>query len=136
MYASPRFAERHILWNNLIQTAGLHNLPWVVAGDFNEPLTEKDKFRGRAVTVNRSLLFKECLDKCNMIDIGFSGPRFTWTNRREIQALIQERINPSWCLLYPEAQVVHLTRCHFDHCPILLEMQPKINMGRKRPFRF
>ena len=62
---------KDILWNNLIQTAGLHNLMWVVAGDFNEPLTEKDKFGARAVSVNRSLLFKECLDKCNMIDIGF-----------------------------------------------------------------
>lgn len=30
--------------------------------------------------VNRSLLLKECLDKCNMIDFGFSGPRFPWTN--------------------------------------------------------
>lgn len=75
---------------------------------------EEDKFKGRAVSVNRSLLFKECLDKCNMIDIGFSGPRFTWTNRREFQALIQERINrvfvnPSWCVLYSEAGVVHLT---------------------------
>ena len=40
------------------------------------------------MSVNRSLLFKECLDKCNMIDIGFLGPRFTWTNKREDQALI------------------------------------------------
>ena len=88
VYASPRTAERHILWNNLIQTAGLHNMPWVVAGDFNEPLSEEDKFGRRAVSVNRSFLFKECLEKCNMIDIGFSRPCFTWTNRREIQALI------------------------------------------------
>ena len=141
MYASPRTAERLSLWNNLISTAELHNLPWVLAGDFNEPLSEDDKFGGRVVSVSRSLLFKECLDKCNMIDIGLSGPRFTWTNRREFKALIQERIdrvffNPSWCLLYPEAQIVHLTRCHSDHYPILLEMQPRINMGRKRPFRF
>nr|XP_023897074.1 uncharacterized protein LOC112008941 [Quercus suber] len=93
VYASPRTAERHVLWNNLIKTVELQNLPWVVVGDFNEPLSEKDKFGGRAVSVSRSLLFKECLDKCNMIDIGFSGPRFTWTNRREIQALIQERID-------------------------------------------
>ena len=28
-----------------------------------------------------------------MIDIGFSGLRFTWTNKRNIQALIQERID-------------------------------------------
>ncbi|XP_050241299.1 uncharacterized protein LOC126690218 [Quercus robur] len=141
VYASPRTDERHILWNNLIKTAELHDLPWVVVGDFNEPLSGEDKFGGRAVSVSRLLLFKKCLDKCNMIDIGFSGPRFTWTNRKDIQALIQERIdrvfvNPNWCLSYLEARVVHLTRCHFDHCPILLEMQLIINMGRKRPFRF
>ena len=92
VYSSPRFAERFILWNNLIKTAKLHDMPWVLAGDFNEPLSEEDKFGGRAVSVNMLLLFKECLDKCNMIDIGFSGPRFTWTNKREFQALIQERI--------------------------------------------
>ena len=74
VYASPRTAERLILWNNLISTAELHNLPWVLAGDFNEPLSEDDKFGGRAVSVSRSLLFKEYLDKCNMIDICFSGP--------------------------------------------------------------
>ena len=60
----------------------------MVAGDFNEPFIDEDKFGGRAVSVNRSLLFKECLDKCSMIDIGFSGPRFTWTNRRDLHGLI------------------------------------------------
>jgi len=93
VYASPRSAERQILWKNLMNIAELHNMPWVIAGDFNEHLVGEDKFGGRAVNVRRSLLFKECLDKCNMIDIGFSGPRFTWTNRREVQALIQERID-------------------------------------------
>lgn len=48
---------------------------------------------GRTVSINRSLLFKECLDKCNMVDMGFNGPKFTWTNRREISSLIQERID-------------------------------------------
>ena len=88
MYASPRCAERHILWNNLMKVADLHNMPWVIAGDFNELLVNDDKFGGRVVSVNSSLLFEECLDKCSMMDIGFAGPRYTWTNRREIQALI------------------------------------------------
>ena len=141
VYASPRTAERHILWNNLAKVFELHNMPWVVVGDFNEPLIGKDKFGGRTVSVNRSLLFKECLDKCSMIDIGFSSPRFTWTNRRDLHGLIQERIdrffvNPSWCLLYPEAKVVHLTRCHSDHCPVLLKMQPRGGGGRNRPFKY
>ena len=76
-----------------------------------------------------------------MIDIGFSRPRFTWINRREVNALIQERIdkffvNPSWCLLYPKAKVVHLTRCHSDYCPMMLEVVPRALIGRKRFFKF
>ena len=87
-----------------MEVADLHNMPWVIVGDFNEPLVNDDKFGGRVVSLNRSLLFKECLDKCNMINIGFTRPRYSWTNRREIQVLIQERIdrffmNPKWCLL-------------------------------------
>ena len=110
-----------ILWNNLMRVAELHNMPWVIACDFNETLINEDKFGGRVVSVSRSLSFKECLDKCNMIDIGFGVPRFTWTNRREVQALIQERIdryfvNPSWVLLYLEAKVTHLTRIVAQFC--------------------
>ena len=38
IYASPRKEDRCILWNNLTKVAELHNKPWVMAGDFNEPL--------------------------------------------------------------------------------------------------
>jgi len=74
VYASPRTAERLILWNNLIKVSELHNMPWVLVGDLNEPLMGEDKFGGRAVSANRSLLFKKCLDKCSMMDIGFFRP--------------------------------------------------------------
>ena len=109
--------------------------------NFNEPLNTNDKFSGRDISVNRYLLFKECLDKCYMIDLGFSGPRFTWTNRKEMNALIQERIdhffvNPEWFSLFPEAKVTHLTRCHSGHCLVLLETQPRPSTFFKRPFKF
>lgn len=38
--------------------------------------------------------------------------------------------------MYPEAKVTHLTRCHSDHCPVLLEMQPRCKFCGVRPFRF
>lgn len=73
IYASPRFHKRCILWNNLKNVANLHNKPWAIAEDFNEVLVEEDKYRGRMISTNRSLLFKECLDTCNMVDLGFNG---------------------------------------------------------------
>lgn len=110
-------------------------------GDFNEPLVEEDKFGGRSVSINRSLLFKECLDICNMLDMGFSSPRYTLTNKRDFNNLILERIdrffaNLEWCLLYPEAKVSYLPRCHSDHCPILMETHPTRPIMLNRPFRF
>ncbi|KAL0004465.1 hypothetical protein SO802_012026 [Lithocarpus litseifolius] len=76
-----------------------------------------------------------------MVDLDFSGPRFTWSNKRDINNLIPERIdrffmNPSWCLLYPDAKVSHLTRCHSDHCPVLLETSPRRAVHLSKPFRF
>ncbi|XP_050241371.1 uncharacterized protein LOC126690300 [Quercus robur] len=124
-----------------MQIAELHSMPWVIAGDFNEPLNSADKLGGREVSISRSLLLKECLDKCNMVDLGFSGSRFTWTNKRDAHVLIQERIdrffvNIDWCTMYPEARVTHLTRCHSDHSPILLETNPTSWARQNRLFRF
>lgn len=60
--------------------------------DFNEPLVDKDKFGGRGVSINQSLLFKDCLDRYSMMDLGFLGPRYTWTNKRDFNNLILERL--------------------------------------------
>ena len=46
IYASPRFVERCLLWDNLKMLASLHNLPWALMGDFNEVLSEDEKLRG------------------------------------------------------------------------------------------
>ena len=76
-----------------------------------------------------------------MVDLGFLGPRYTWTNKRDINNLILERIdrffmNPEWCMLHPEAKITHLPRCHSDHCPVLLETNPGRTMSLIKPFRF
>lgn len=92
IYASPRVAERKILWANLTQVAKLHNIPWLL-GDFNEVLSSEDKLGGRNINLNRALDFKECLDSCNLLDLGFLGPKFTWSNLIQVSNLILECID-------------------------------------------
>ena len=46
IYASPRWAERRLVWYNLSEIATLHNHPWLMIGDFNEILSSEDKFGG------------------------------------------------------------------------------------------
>ena len=130
-----------ILWSNLSQVAQLHNIPWLLLGDFNEVLTGEDKFGGKSINLNRALDFKDCLDTCNLLDLGFSGPKYTWSNWRQLTDLILERIdrcfaNPSWRILFPEALVTHLPRVFSDHYPILLELAKPPAEMRNKPFRF
>lgn len=133
IYASLRFAERCLLWENLEVVAGLHSMPWVIAGDFNEVLMGEEKFGGNPISMNGALQFQECLDICRMIDIGFSGPRFTWSNCWPLSHLVQERIdrafvNANWSAIFLEAAVLHLEKLHSNHCPI------KVCFGNNREF--
>ncbi|XP_030941566.1 uncharacterized protein LOC115966475 [Quercus lobata] len=74
VYASPRWAKRRLLWDNLMKVAELYALPWIITGDFNELLRAEDKFGGRPVNLSRAIQFQECLNFCGMIDLGFSSP--------------------------------------------------------------
>jgi hypothetical protein len=127
IYASLRFLECYLLWKNLANVASIHSLPWLMMGDFNEVLLSDDKFVGRSVNFHHASNFRDYIDSCGIMDMGFSGPRFTWTNLRGVSDMIQERIDRCFCnlslrLLFPEALVKHLVRIHYDYCLVLLTL--------------
>lgn len=73
--------------------------------------------------------FRENLDDCNLLDLGFSRPRFTWSNLRQPKDRIMERLDRclaklDWTYMFSNAQVTHLTRTHSDHSPITLSLFP------------
>ncbi|KAL5749548.1 hypothetical protein ACOSP7_024151 [Xanthoceras sorbifolium] len=84
-------------WVLLRRLAGLDNLPWLIGGDFNEILRGAEKER-------------EAVDSCNLLDMGFSGNKFTWCNRQFGGNIIWERLdrcfcNIGWRTLFPGAVV-------------------------------
>ena len=89
IYASPRLEERKLLWGNLANVASLHQLPWLMLGDYNELLSSHDKLGGNPLNPRQVQLFKECLDACGMVDLGFHGPKFTWVNKRDVGCFIR-----------------------------------------------
>ena len=82
-----------MLWKNLSSVALLHRLPWLMMGGFNELLSCNDKLGGNPLNPRRVQMFKDCLDSCGMVDLGFHGPKFTWVNKSEVGHFIQERLN-------------------------------------------
>ena len=81
------------------------------------------------------------MNTCQMMDLGFSGPRFTRSNKRDIGGLIQCRLdrcwaNPEWKALFAEANVTHLSKANSDHCPFFLNLNPSLRERNNRPFHF
>ena len=71
----------------------LQDLPWVVMGDFNDVINGSKKLGGNLVILCRTTACRDYMNFCNMIDLGYSRAIFTWTNRRDVNALIQQRID-------------------------------------------
>lgn len=110
--------------NNLPPT----DTPWLVLGDFNEITSQADKVGGRPFRESQCSDFENFTDAASLVDVGFHGNPFTWSNAREGLALIRERldralVNPTWLDAFPSTKVIHLPKTHSDHCPILVSTE-------------
>ena len=82
-YREPDTNHRSEGWNMLRILSSKSKLPWCRLGDFNELLEVGDK-RGRAPRAHSLMQnFREVLDHCGFVDLGFSGLEFTWHGRRK-----------------------------------------------------
>ncbi|XP_058189471.1 uncharacterized protein LOC131307071 [Rhododendron vialii] len=110
-YASPNPKNREIMWEDMEVQAHSNNKPWLVAGDLNDTLNSSEG-RSFSVDTNSSQRrrFADHVNNCNLVDLGFSGPKFTWNNGRKGMANVQKRLdralcNEEWRNLFPEGHL-------------------------------
>lgn len=77
-----------------------------------------------------------------MLDIRFSGNRFTWNHGASFEtrraAWLDRALScVEWRRMFPSAYIRHLSHAHSDHCPVLLELKGRRSQWLgKRPFKF
>ncbi|KAL5740942.1 hypothetical protein ACOSQ2_030122 [Xanthoceras sorbifolium] len=137
-YGEPKQWLREQSWVLLRRLAGLDNLPWLIGGDFNEILRGAEKEGGLARMGSAIDGFREAVDSCNLLDMGFSGNKFTWCNRQFGGNVIWERLdrcfcNIGWRTLFPGAVVVHRDFSGSDHRALVIENICKRTVSRWGP---
>ncbi|KAL5699684.1 hypothetical protein ACHQM5_030553 [Ranunculus cassubicifolius] len=138
-YGSPYQEEKEESWEELNKIAPTIDSPWMIIGDFNLILEQKEK-GGRRFNHNKVAFATESIQNLGLMDIGFTCYRFTWTNKRLGDGNIKQRldrvlVDPDWLDKFPKAILHHLTAIHSDHTPLLLDLNPK-HKKNCYPFKF
>ncbi|KAA3477206.1 reverse transcriptase [Gossypium australe] len=124
-YGSPYVSNQSASWN-LLRTLGQEQrYPWLVSGDFNEIMYSFENSGCQPREEKRMAAFREVLDECQLMDMGFKGASFTWERRNIPETNIKERLdggitNEKWMHLFPKGNIHHLIRSISDHCPLLI----------------
>jgi hypothetical protein len=91
---------------------------------------------------SRMHAFHSLVKQCGLFDLGYSGPAYTWTNKRFSSKPTFERldrclVNAEWCDAYPISNVFNMPIIHSlsDHAAILLSTEGPIHRI-KRSFKF
>ena len=92
-YGEPETHKRHESWDLLRSLHQQSSLPWLCTGDFNEIVKQSEKIGGRGRPQGQMQIFREVLDECGFIDIGFKGSPFTWSKHYNSGVSIRERLD-------------------------------------------
>ncbi|XP_019224306.1 PREDICTED: uncharacterized protein LOC109205995 [Nicotiana attenuata] len=140
VYAKCKPLLRRPLWDNLRLKSSDATVPWCAIGDFNTIASIEEKIGGLPYQINKSIEFLSMMEDCGFTDLGFYGPRYTWSNGRGPCAIVWKRldrglVNDSWLTSFPATTITHLASAGSDHSPLLMEMHVRPDSA-KRYFKF
>jgi hypothetical protein len=139
-YGPAYYKKRCKAWTNLCALLESFYGPWLCFSDFNSIFEANEKEGGRNGTSSAHNYLNNLMFDLGAVDLGLSGTKFTWCNKRWGSGCIRERLdrgiaNTSWRLAFPRAVVFHLGVVKSNHCPILIDTNP-VDVRVPRPFRF
>jgi hypothetical protein len=127
VYGEPKKELRHLFWDRMRFLRTHWRGPWICAGDFNEALSNDEQIGGRIREENQMALFRDCLDDCGLMDLGYIGPKFTWSNKQGNNRNIKVRLdravaNSDFMQIYDSCTVENIITSSSDHYAILVNV--------------
>lgn len=141
VYAANDHIPRRKLWHSIeVFSQLVGESPWMILGDFNATLHLEEIVGG---VIGRSPAmeeFRECISKVEVMDLHFSGMRFTWSGSPQgvgvVKKLDRALVNGSFQTKFPLAKVRFLAPRTSDHSPIVVEINQGVVIRRKYAFKF
>jgi hypothetical protein len=129
---------RYLSWEAIRDLCDADSLPWTIVGDFNEIVHADEKQDGRRRRENQMRGFREVIGYADLIDLGYVGSRFTWSNIHTKIRLDHALATSTWSDIFPSSRVSILPPFISDHSPLLLQasVNPIVCIKGYHRFRF
>ncbi|XP_071905690.1 uncharacterized protein [Coffea arabica] len=126
-------------WKVLTVRKQLWGDKWLLAGDFNDILSNEEKWGGRARDERSVKDFNSFIENNSLMDLGFTGNPWTWSNNCENRREIRQRLDRglstiNWCQNFDKAKCEHVETLGSDHSMLLIDNWPRIEKRRSRFF--
>ncbi|XP_021771688.1 uncharacterized protein LOC110735810 [Chenopodium quinoa] len=137
VYGEPQVENRRIVWEQLQWfLEEFKNV--LVIGDFNQVESGSNNLGG-STRIRGMEAFLDWRFSSNVTEVPFSGLRFTWSNKREGDELILERLDRAyvteeWFDHSPDGKIIHEPIVCSDHAAITYLGQPT-EMVSNRPYQ-
>ncbi|KAA3460530.1 reverse transcriptase [Gossypium australe] len=120
LYGSPYLRDQNLVWNLLKRLSQEGGLP-------------RDH--------KRMEIFRDTLEECNLMGIGYSRVWYTWERGNLSDTNIRERLdrgvaNEKWRNLFPLGSIHHFPYSTSDHCPLIINTDHASRIYRVRDFHF
>ncbi|KAL0283501.1 UNVERIFIED_CONTAM: hypothetical protein Sradi_7226000 [Sesamum radiatum] len=100
--------SRRNLWEELSNFN--QDAPWIVGGDFNVILHPNENQGGNIQRMGPMEDFNDMMTDTGLIDAGFEGEPFTWTNKRIWRRLDRVLYSKEWAETFNITRVAHLPK--------------------------
>ncbi|CAN1773889.1 LINE-1 retrotransposable element ORF2 protein [Linum perenne] len=138
IYGSTDVGYRRRLYASLQVIKASMNESWILAGDFNSflDLSEAEPPPSSYESMED---FKECVNKCELIEHFAAGPHFTWINNRT-EGLVSRRldrvlVNIKWQTNFPDSRVSVIASTESDHCALFINSD-RVSYSQPKSFKF
>lgn len=123
------------MWNLLKRIAPNSSEPWLMVGDFNETMWQHEDLSYAKRSERKMANFRETLSFCDLHDLGYQGPSWTYDNKQQGNKNIRAKIDRavaslSRCDLFTNHSMTDICSTRSDHFPVL--EQTEYNYWRKK----
>ncbi|KAF5467766.1 hypothetical protein F2P56_011984 [Juglans regia] len=127
VYAKCSYLERRRLCD-VLMAANIHQLPWMVMGDFNIIRNDSECRGGRPRLALAMEEFNDWVGACGLLDMPFCGNSFSWCNghsgrSRQWARLDRCFLNTAALDIFPDAKLEYLSRTSSDHAPMSISLE-------------